>query len=297
MHLLSLILIAPAFQGAELSLSTLKVVDGVHPVAISAAPTGRRVAIALEDGTVYIVDAESRATVRKLAKHPQPCYALAWSRDGNYLATGDESARIFVEDTRTGEQVQSYRSAPRGIQKLSFNVTGNYLAATVKDDTIRVYDVTVEDPKEKYLILGKGANFYGGVFPPNQPTTILTGILGSGARQYNIETGKVTAFITGHDRQGVYDVAFNPAGTRVVSAGRDGTAILWDTRGFEKLGSFIGHKDWVMTAGFSPNGRYVVTSSTDRTIRIWNMFSFKKVVELTDSSVSSCSIACHSLLR
>jgi WD40 repeat protein len=73
-----------------------------------------------------------------------------------------------------------------------------------------------------------------------------------------------------------------------VTSGRDSTAILWDTKGYKKLGSFKGHQDWVMSAVFSPNGKYVATASTDRTVRIWNTFTFKKVAELqNETSVGS----------
>ncbi|RYG44643.1 hypothetical protein EON79_14480, partial [bacterium] len=62
--------------------------DGLHPVAFAAAPVGGRVAVALEDGNVRILDAATRTTLRNLAKHPQPCYGVAWSNDGAYIATG-----------------------------------------------------------------------------------------------------------------------------------------------------------------------------------------------------------------
>ena len=288
MNLLTLLTLAPAFQGSDPAVATLKVVEGIHPVAIAACPTGRRVAIALEDGSVQIMDSTTRQTVRKLAKHPQPCYAITWSPDGAFLATGDESARVFVEDTRNGGLVRQYRTATKGIQKLSFNAPRTLLAATGKDDTIRVYDLTDATKKEKYLLLGKGANFYGAAFHPKLPTTLVTGILGSGGRQYDVVSGKVTAFITGHGGQGVWDTAFNATGTRLVTSGRDSTAILWDTKGYKKLGSFKGHQDWVMSAVFSPNGKYVATASTDRTVRIWNTFTFKKVAELqNETSVGS----------
>jgi WD40 repeat protein len=284
MNLLTLLTLAPAFQGLDPTVATLKVVEGVHPVAIAASPTGRRVAVALEDGQVRILDSTTRQTIRKLAKHPQPCYALAWSPDGAFLASGDESARVFVEDTRNGGLVRQYRTATKGIQKLSFNAPRTLLAATGKDDTIRVYELSDTSKKEKYLLLGKGANFYSATFHPKLPTTLVTGILGSGGRQYDVVSGKVTAFITGHGGQGVWDTAFNASGTRLVTAGRDNTAILWDTKGYKKLGSFKGHQDWVMSAVFSPNGKYVATASTDRTVRIWNTFTFKKVAEIKDET-------------
>jgi WD40 repeat protein len=271
-------------QTSVITVTLAKVVEGLRPVAMAPAPTGSRFVAAMEDGSVRIIDATTRQTVRELAKHPQPAYAVAWSPDGAFVATGDESARIFVEDTRNGSKVREYRTHTKGIQKLSFNQSRSFLLSTGKDDEIKVYDLTKDAKKEARSILGKGANFYGASFSPKLPMTFATGILGTGGREYNAMSGSVTSFITGHDNQGVYDVAFNPAGTRAVTAGRDGTAIIWDTKGYKKLASLKGHGDWVVYAGFSPNGKLVATGSTDRTVKVWNAQNYTKVADLQAQS-------------
>lgn len=271
-------------QLSTVTVTVAKVVEGLRPIALAPAPTGSLFAATLEDGSVRIIDAKTRQTVKQLAKHPQPCYAVAWSPDGAFVATGDESARIFVEDVRNGGVVHKYRTHTKGIEKVSFNSTRTMLLSTGRDDEIHVYDLTSQRQKETRSILGKGANFYGATFSPVNPTGFATGILGPGGRSYDARSGQVTGFITGPDNEGVYDIGFNPTGTRLVTAGRDGMAIVYDCHGFKKLGSLKGHTDWVMDAAFSPNGKLVATSSTDRTVKVWNVFSFQKVADLPNQS-------------
>lgn len=264
-------------------------IQGLRPMAYAAAPTGSKVLVTLEDGGVRIFDAASHQTVRTLAKHKEPANAAAWSPDGFYVATGDETARIWIEDTRSGAKVREYRTHIRGIQKLSFNMQSRYIASTGKDDEIKVYDLESKSPKEMRGILGKGANFYGGTFSPKQPFMIGTAILAAGGgRLYDAKSGQVTGFLVGHDEQGANDVAFSPQGTRIATAGKDGTVSVLDAKTLKKVGTLRGHGDFVVTAAFSPNGRLLATGSVDRTVKVWDTVTMQKVADIpSQSSVGS----------
>ncbi len=206
------------------------VLEGVRPVAFAPAPNGSKIIVCLEDGSVRIVDSKTHQTRLKnlFTRHVAPAYAAAWSADGLLVATGDESARIFVESPLSGEKIREYRTHIKGIEKLSFNITRQYLMSTGKDDQINVYDLSSPSIKEAHKILGKGANFYGATFDPKLPYTISTGILGPGGRCYDCVSGKLTGFLATQDDQGVFDIAYNPNGTREVTAGKDGDAIIFD---------------------------------------------------------------------
>ncbi len=264
------------------------VLEGVRPVAFAPAPNGSKIIVCLEDGNVRIIDSKTHQTVMTLTKHVAPAYAAAWSADGLYVATGDESARIFVESPLSGEKIREYRTHIKGIEKLSFNITRQYLMSTGKDDQINVYDLSSPSIKEAHKILGKGANFYGATFDPKLPYTISTGILGPGGRCYDCVTGKLTGFLATQDDQGVFDVAYNPNGTREVTAGKDGDAIIFDATTLKKLGTLKGHQDWVMYTAYSPNGKLIATASTDHTVKVWNAYNFQKIADLpAQSSVGS----------
>ncbi|MDR3689775.1 MAG: hypothetical protein P4L46_10385 [Fimbriimonas sp.] len=275
-------------DGGPLSVTVGPIITGLRPIALAPAPTGSKFIVCLEDGSVRIMDAKTRSTVRILAKHPDPAYAAAWSPDGTYVATGDERARIYIESPITGGKIREYRTHTKGIQKLSFNMTRQYLASTGKDDQINIYDLSKPSIREARHILGKGANFYGASFSPKLPYDISTGILGPGGRTYNSNSGQVTGFLTTEDQQGVFDVNFDGAGTHEVTAGRDGEAIVWDSKTRKKIGTLMGHKDWVVYAVYSPNGKFIATSSTDQTVKVWNAATLQKVADLpSQTSVGS----------
>ena len=265
---------------ASLKVTASKPLVGVRVLAISAAPTGSRIAVTVEDNSVRIYDAATRQLVRTMKGHPQPAMAIAWSQDGTLIATGDESARIFVWDARSGAKLKELRGHQRGIQSLSFNYPRTLLMSTGKDDAIKIWDLSKN--KERSTILGQGANFFGATYK-GKINDFGVGTLSVGGRIYGGDN-KVKGFLTGHDAQGVFDLDFNRAGTRILTCGRDANGAIWDASKLVRLNYLRGHQDWVVHGRFSPKGRYVATSSPDRTVRVWNTFSYASEIKLEDQS-------------
>jgi WD40 repeat protein len=77
-----------------------------------------------------------------------------------------------------------------------------------------------------------------------------------------------------HDRE-VVRVAFNPAGTRLLTAMSDETtdglsAQVWDLGTFQPVGQRMEHAHGVAHADFFPDGSRVLTTSEESEARIWN---------------------------
>lgn len=66
---------------------------------------------------------------------------------------------------------------------------------------------------------------------------------------------------------------FSPDCKRIVTAGTDGTARVWDFSGVETrhVASLRGHSGSVRSANFSPDGQRIVTASFDGTARVWEL--------------------------
>ena len=71
-------------------------------------------------------------------------------------------------------------------------------------------------------------------------------------------------------RDTVLYLEFSPDGQRLVTAGKDGTARIWDVATGAPLTPPLVHGDDVVGASFSPNGQRVLTASLDNTARIWD---------------------------
>jgi hypothetical protein len=72
----------------------------------------------------------------------------------------------------------------------------------------------------------------------------------------------------------VLSASFSGDGSRIVSAGVDGTVRLWDAKSGKGIGEPLrGHQGQVWSALFSGDGRRIVSAGDDGTVRVWGLSS------------------------
>ncbi|MEQ1936242.1 MAG: WD40 repeat domain-containing protein [Fimbriimonadaceae bacterium] len=258
-------------------IASQRTLTGVRAVSIACAPTGAKVAIGIEDGTIRIVDATTGQTIKTLKGHTQAAQALAWSPDGKTIVSGDETARIFFWSTKTWAKTKEMRPHTRPVQALAYNRKGNLLVSTGQDDKVMLWALS-DTKKPKLDYAGKGANLYSARFV-GASDNIIMGTLTASARLITPAAVTKMSFV-GHNATGINDVDVNAAGTRTVTAGRDNTIGLFETASGKRLGYFRGHTDWVQRVLFSPNGKWIASSSSDGTVRVWNINNFLAVAHV-----------------
>lgn len=84
----------------------------------------------------------------------------------------------------------------------------------------------------------------------------------------------------------VRSVEYDRDGKRLITAGADNTARIWDAANGHELLVLRGHTDSVNGAAFSPDGRLVATASADKTVCFWDATTGQELLALaghTDS--------------
>ena len=80
-------------------------------------------------------------------------------------------------------------------------------------------------------------------------------------------------------------------GTRVVSAGHDGSIRVWDPATGECLRTIAGRSGWIHEVAVSPDGRYGVAAGRDASLRRFDLATGVAVDVLTGHTVGADAIA------
>ena len=82
-------------------------------------------------------------------------------------------------------------------------------------------------------------------------------------------------------------MTFSPDGKNLASGLQDGNIRLWTVSSGEKIHSFTGHTNSVVSLSFNQNGELLISGSTDHTLRVWNVV---KGIELRSFSGHTNSV-------
>jgi transducin (beta)-like 1 len=92
------------------------------------------------DSTVKLWDPTTGKVRSTLAKHSTMVYALAFSPNGEYVASGSSDRSVHIWSARDGTLVRSF-TAPSGVFDISFSRNGDKLAASCANSSVALVDL------------------------------------------------------------------------------------------------------------------------------------------------------------
>ena len=95
--------------------------------------------------------------------------------------------------------------------------------------------------------------------------------------------GRTNAVLRGHE-DAVYGASFSPDGLRIVTCGRDRTALVWRADRGDKLLTLKGHENSVFSVQFSRDNSRILTASANSTARIWDATTGTELVVMRGHS-------------
>jgi WD40 repeat protein/serine/threonine protein kinase len=90
-------------------------------------------------------------------------------------------------------------------------------------------------------------------------------------------TGKELHTLPGHIGP-VTDVAFQPAGGQLATAGTDGKVHLWDAATAKSLRTLEGPEGPIISLSYRPDGKRLASANLDGTVRVWDLATGAEVV-------------------
>ncbi len=249
--------------------------DEVRSLAIRPTTDPQRldIATASYDGSIHLWDGLTGTCVRVLTGHTGKVATVAWSPDGQWLASGGSDRLVKLWHPEQGTCVQSCRGHSRRIRSIVVLPPGSPNAAPVvasgsDDQTVRLWDSQTGD----CLRVLKGHASWIAALAVSRSGLLASGSEDQSVRLWQSQTGHCLKTIQGHSN-GVWSIACNPQHPHTLASGhQDRTVRLWqlDRQTSQPTLVLHGHSSWVWSVAFSNDGQWLATGSEDRTIRIWH---------------------------
>ena len=197
-------------------------------------------------------------------------YTLAFSPDGEILASGGDNNAVILWDVDDRSERESFVEHGKSVMSIAFSPDGQLLASASLDGYVRLGHVSSEHSR---VSLRHGGWVESVAFSPDGKMLASGGGDQEGSvRLWNVLQSRSIATFSGHGAL-VESVTFSPDGRLLASASRDGTIKLWNIANQRMLRTLAGHSSVVHAVVFSPDGETLASSSRDNTIKLWKFSS------------------------
>jgi WD40 repeat protein len=230
-----------------------------------------RFAWATDNGTVEIRDVASSRLLGTLRGHTQFVWRVAFSPDGQLIASAGRDATVRIWEASTGRPLHVLPGVRDLIVDLQFTPDGRWLVSVGEDlklirpNEVRSWDVATGRP---LATLGKSFDFLHVALHTDGRRLAYS--VGADIFLLDVATERGLLHLRDHTAR-VHGLAFSHDGRRLVSASRDGTVKLWElVTGREIMSLLHGRNDKVNDVSFSPDGRQIISVGESGAIKVWD---------------------------
>ncbi|WP_437331697.1 SIR2 family protein [Sorangium sp. So ce394] len=193
-------------------------------------------------------------------------HAVAFSPDGEFLASGHANGTVRIWDLATGVVRVVLVSHEGNVHSLAWSADSRTLASGSGDATVRLWDIASGTVRR--VLRDHWGTVTSVAFSPDG-SMLASGSEDATLRLWDTASGGARRVID--CRPGaVSDVAWSPDGTTLASAHEDGSVRLWDAVSGAARGVLAGHQRRVQSVAWSPDGATLASGAYDSTIRLWD---------------------------
>jgi WD40 repeat protein/transcriptional regulator with XRE-family HTH domain len=261
--------------------------------------------------------------------HQSAIWALAYSEDGNRLASASDDGTAKVWDAATSEELFTlnvWKEEDTGL--LALSPDGTRLAASNNDGNIRVWDIATG---EVLFSLTGHANIVSAIAFSPDGDQLATGNVDKTVILWDARSGEMLSILTSLP-DSITQLAVSPDGTHLAISGFEGVVSVWDiaqeqevmsieaiseaplafnSDGNQLLTSWwngnaaqllnidtrdnslilSGHTNSLFALIFSPDNKRIATASRDRTARLWDTVTGRELLTLHGHPAPIYSVA------
>lgn len=192
------------------------------------------------DSTVKIWDVTNQRLLHTLKGHGWAVNSVAFSPDGQIVASGGADSNIKLWNVSTGREIRNFN----GVSDAPVGLVQSFFGNNVSDNQV----CTVAFSPDGKTLASGGENQFIKLWGVNN---------------------KNVNFLKGSSEK-VHTVAFSPDGKTLASGGADGIIRIWNLL-TGKVTFNLGDSSCVYSLAFSPDGKTLVSGNGDNTIQVWNL--------------------------
>ena len=202
---------------------------------------------------------------------------IAYSPDGQFLASGGMDCLVHIWHTRSGKEAQTLEGHRNWIRDLAFSPDGKFLFSSSggievndqitpgDDHTIRLWSLA--DGNEVKCFEGHTKSVIS-IAISADGKLMASGSEDATVRIWNVEKGEESSrFVFGNGFPSA--VAFSRKAEYLLVADSNGTVRFWDFRSGTEVGKIEAHGGRIWEICVSPNNQLIITGGADKFAKLW----------------------------